>query len=126
MPDYGLLLTLRHLTRLLLVSKETTATDAQRLLRQAMPGAEPLCQVESRRVALRLVLAELSSVSTVPSFFLAGRLRISLQSFSRPNQWISMGFRGIIRSSAALRSARERRKWPIWRLGPESPEDEAV
>ena len=61
MPDYGLLLTLRHLTRLLLVAKETTATDAQRLLRQAMPGAE-------------LVLAELSSVSTVPSFFLATSL----------------------------------------------------
>ncbi|CAK9020540.1 unnamed protein product [Durusdinium trenchii] len=56
-PDHGLLLTLRHLTRLLLVSKESTPTDAQRLLRQAMPGAE-------------LVLAEFSGSPTVPSFFL--------------------------------------------------------
>ena len=56
-PDHGLLLMLRHLTRLLLVSKESTPTDAQRLLRQAMPGAE-------------LVLAELSGSPTIPSFFL--------------------------------------------------------
>ncbi|CAJ1407543.1 unnamed protein product [Effrenium voratum] len=55
--DRALLLTLRHLVRLLLVSKEDSATDAQRLLRQAMPGAE-------------LVLAELSNSSTIPSFFL--------------------------------------------------------
>ncbi|CAE7255940.1 Dagla [Symbiodinium natans] len=56
-PDRGTLLTLRHLTRLLLVSKEPSPTDAQRLLRQAMPGSE-------------LLLAELSSASTIPSFFL--------------------------------------------------------
>eukprot|EP00435_Cladocopium_sp_Y103_P043807 s1569_g12.t1 len=55
--DRGQLLMLRHLTRLLLVSKESTPTDAQRLLRQAMPGAE-------------LVLAEMSSVPAIPSFFL--------------------------------------------------------
>eukprot|EP00931_Biecheleriopsis_adriatica_P055619 TRINITY_DN32928_c0_g1_i1.p1 TRINITY_DN32928_c0_g1~~TRINITY_DN32928_c0_g1_i1.p1 ORF type:complete len:775 (-),score=171.19 TRINITY_DN32928_c0_g1_i1:301-2625(-) len=56
-PDRDLLLRLRHLLRLLQVAKEPTATDAQRLLRQAMPGAQ-------------LVSAELSSVSTRPSYFL--------------------------------------------------------
>ena len=44
-------------------SQESTPTDAQRLLRQAMPGAE-------------LVLAEFSGSPTVPSFFLARRVDV--------------------------------------------------
>lgn len=59
-PDRGMLLTLRHLARLLLVSKEPSPTDAQRLLRQAMPGSE-------------LLLAELSSTPTIPSFLVCSR-----------------------------------------------------
>ncbi|CAE8631884.1 unnamed protein product [Polarella glacialis] len=56
-PDRELLLRLRHVTRLLQVSTESTPTDAQRLLRQAMPGAE-------------LVQAEISAAIATPSYFL--------------------------------------------------------
>lgn len=56
-PDRELLLRLRHVFRLLHISTESSATDAQRLLRQAMPGAE-------------LIQAELSTAVTIPSYFL--------------------------------------------------------
>eukprot|EP00930_Biecheleria_cincta_P004722 TRINITY_DN105652_c0_g1_i1.p1 TRINITY_DN105652_c0_g1~~TRINITY_DN105652_c0_g1_i1.p1 ORF type:complete len:809 (-),score=141.75 TRINITY_DN105652_c0_g1_i1:48-2399(-) len=56
-PERNLLLRLRHVLRLVHVAKEPSSTDAQRLLRQAMPGAE-------------LLQAELSSTPSMPSYFL--------------------------------------------------------
>lgn len=59
-PSRDLLVKLRQLIRLLFVTTygDQTPTDAQRLLRQVLPGGE-------------LVLAELSIVRDIPSYFLA-------------------------------------------------------
>jgi len=57
-PQPGLLAHVRHLFRLLYVAKEKSPTDAQRLLRQVLPGAE-------------LVLAQISDKHSIPSYFLA-------------------------------------------------------
>mmetsp|Transcript_90090 Transcript_90090/g.226720 ORF Transcript_90090/g.226720 Transcript_90090/m.226720 type:complete len:770 (+) Transcript_90090:84-2393(+) len=57
-PGQDDLLRLHYLLRLLIVSREATSTDAQRLLRQAVPGAE-------------LVLAEMASGEIERAFLLA-------------------------------------------------------